>query len=55
MTGEESDGGRGAGQGGGVSHTCFPDKHLLRRAAGTLAHRVVDAHADLVALVFAEL
>lgn len=40
---------------GGGAHTCFPHKHLLRRAGGPLAHSVVDAHADLVALVFTQL
>lgn len=39
----------------GGAHTCFPHKHLLRRAGGPLTRSVVDTHADLVALVFTQL
>lgn len=35
--------------------TRLADKHFLWRAAGTLPHGVVDAEADLVALVFAQI
>lgn len=34
--------------------TRFPHEHLLGRAGGSLAHRVVDAHPDLIAPVLAQ-